>query len=218
MKIIIHLTPNTSLVPYNYQRNLVGTFHKWLGENQIHDETSLYSLSWLIGGRGVKGGLEFRNGATWNIAAFDLALLKILIRNIQKDPEVNFGMAVESISICEEPKFAHKEKFYLASPIFVKRAEAGKIKFYLFDTEETDLLMTHTLQTKMKKAGVSHKGVQVYFDRSYPSPKTKHIVYNGIACKASYCPVIIEGTSEQIAFAWNVGIGNSTGIGFGALK
>jgi CRISPR/Cas system endoribonuclease Cas6 (RAMP superfamily) len=30
--------------------------------------------------------------------------------------------------------------------------------------------------------------------------------------------VIIKGTPEQLAFAWNVGLGNSTGIGFGALN
>ena len=45
-----------------------------------------------------------------------------------------------------------------------------------------------------------------------------HNVINGIKNKASICPVIVKGTSEQIAFAWNVGVGNSTGIGFGALN
>ena len=28
----------------------------------------------------------------------------------------------------------------------------------------------------------------------------------------------LKGSPEQIAFAWDVGVGNSTGIGFGALK
>jgi CRISPR/Cas system endoribonuclease Cas6 (RAMP superfamily) len=30
--------------------------------------------------------------------------------------------------------------------------------------------------------------------------------------------VIVEGSAEAVGFAWNVGIGNGTGIGFGALR
>ncbi|MGN9307593.1 CRISPR-associated endoribonuclease Cas6 [Enterococcus faecium] len=56
------------------------------------------------------------------------------------------------------------------------------------------------------------------FDRTYYAAKTKLVYYKNIGNKTSICPVIIEGTPEQIAFAWNVGVGNSTGIGFGALK
>jgi hypothetical protein len=43
MRIYLHLTPNTEPVPFNYQRALVGTFHRWLGENELHDDISLYS-------------------------------------------------------------------------------------------------------------------------------------------------------------------------------
>ena len=78
--------------------------------------------------------------------------------------------------------------------------------------------MTQTLQTKLKKADLNPEGVKVSFDKTYRNPKTKIIRYNGVDCKASMCPIIIEGTPDQIKFAWNVGIGNSTGIGFGALK
>ena len=42
--------------------------------------------------------------------------------------------------------------------------------------------------------------------------------YNGVENKASWCPVIVEGKPETKAFAWNVGLGNSTGIGLGAIK
>jgi CRISPR-associated endoribonuclease Cas6 len=44
------------------------------------------------------------------------------------------------------------------------------------------------------------------------------IIYKGIANKANWCPVIIKGRPETKLFAWNVGLGNSTGIGFGAIK
>jgi CRISPR-associated endoribonuclease Cas6 len=218
MRLILKISPNKKMVPFNYQKYLVGSFHKWLGENNEHDDVSLYSLSWIQGGKKVKGGLEFENGSDWSISAYDPSLLKRLVQNIQKDPEINFGMGVKDIIIMDDPKFDGKQKFYLNSPIFIKRNQRERIHYYLFDDSESDELMTGTLQTKLKKAGIDSEGVRVSFDRSYPSPKTKMIDYNGIGCKASMCPVIVEGTSEQVAFAWNVGIGNSTGIGFGALK
>ncbi|KEO75928.1 CRISPR-associated endoribonuclease Cas6 [Anditalea andensis] len=218
MRVILKLTPNKSKVPFNYQRHLVGTFHKWIGENQIHDDISLYSLSWLMGGKIIKEGFDFKYGAEWFISTYDPMLLKSLISGIQQDPEISFGMTVKEITITEEPTFDPIQKFYLNSPIFIKRKSGDRQQYFLFSDEESGMLMTQTLQTKLKKAELNLDGVNVYFDRTYRNPKTKIISFNGIDCKASMCPIIIEGSQEQIQFAWNVGIGNSTGIGFGALK
>lgn len=218
MRINLKTTPNKASVPFDYQRHLVGAFHKWIGENQIHDDISLYSLSWFMGGKIVKEGFDFKYGAEWFISTYDPNLLKTLINGIQQDPEINFGMAVKEISISEEPPVESVQKFYLNSPIFIKRKAGDRQQYYIFSDEESDMLMTQTLQTKLKKAGLSSEGVHVSFDKTYNNPKTKKITYNGVDCKASMCPIIVEGSQEQIRFAWNVGIGNSTGIGFGALK
>ncbi|WP_225586967.1 CRISPR-associated endoribonuclease Cas6 [Algoriphagus sp. Y33] len=205
-------------VPFDYQRHLVGAFHKWIGENQIHDDISLYSLSWLMGGKIVKEGFDFKYGAEWSISTYDPILLKSLISGIQQDPDINFGMTVKEITISDDPQVESIQKFYLNSPVFIKRKSGDRQKHYLFSDEESGLFMTQTLQTKLKKAGLNPEGVQVSFDKTYRNPKTKIITFNGVDCKASMCPIVIEGNPEQIKFAWNVGIGNSTGIGFGALK
>lgn len=218
MRINLKLSENTEKVPFDYQRHLVGTFHKWIGENHVHDDVSLYSLSWLSGAQITKEGFDFKFGAEWFISTYEPHLLKSLIRGIQNDPEISFGMTVKEITISEAPRVENIQKFYLNSPIFIKRKAGDRLQYYLFSDNESDLFMTQTLQTKLKKAGLSAEGVNVYFDKTYRNPKTKIINFKGIDCKASMCPVIIEGSSDQIKFAWNVGIGNSTGIGFGALK
>ena len=51
MRIHLKTTPNTKPVPFDYQQKLVGTIHKWIGDNSIHDKISLYSFSWINGGR-----------------------------------------------------------------------------------------------------------------------------------------------------------------------
>jgi CRISPR-associated endoribonuclease Cas6 len=68
------------------------------------------------------------------------------------------------------------------------------------------------------KAGLQDNTLDIRFDTSYSGAKTKLISYGKIKNRVSVCPIIIKGTPETKAFAWNVGVGNSTGIGFGALK
>lgn len=218
MRIYIKLKSDNKAVPFNYQPIITGTIHKWIGLNEIHNKISLYSFSWLSGGRKKGGNLFFENGASFEFSAFDENLLKKIINGIQKDPVINYGLEVSEIVIKETPLFSKKETFFVSSPILIKRTEDEREKHYTYDQIETDLLLTETLKTKLKIAGLDDCNINVAFDRNYPGVKTKLVYYKNIGNKANICPVIIEGSPEQIAFAWNVGVGNSTGIGFGSLK
>lgn len=171
-----------------------------------------------MGGTKHNGGLSFESGARWFISSFDPHLLKTLISGIQKDPTINYGLAVRSITIQEDPTFSTRQSFLVAGPVLVKRRLGDRIHHFVYMDEESDKLLTETLITKLRSAGLDSEGVRVAFDRNYTSSKTKIVSYNGIQNRASLCPIIVEGTPEQIAFAWNVGVGNSTGIGFGALN
>jgi CRISPR-associated endoribonuclease Cas6 len=73
------------------------------------------------------------------------------------------------------------------------------------------------MQRKLALAGLPTDNVKVTFDLTYHQPRTKVVIYKGIGNRANICPVIVEGSPQQVAFAWEVGVGNSTGIGFGAL-
>ena len=37
MRIHLKTSANTTPVPFDYQQKLVGTIHKWIGNNSIHD-------------------------------------------------------------------------------------------------------------------------------------------------------------------------------------
>ena len=74
------------------------------------------------------------------------------------------------------------------------------------------------LHHKMELAGLPYdESLDIRFELDYQNKKTKMLKYRGIYNRANLCPVIIEGKPETKAFAWNVGIGNSTGIGFGSI-
>lgn len=219
MRLHIRTTANGKPVPFNYQRSLVGAFHKWLGKNDQHDDISLYSLSWLYGGKRRGPALNFPAGAVWQISTPDGEMLKKVISGIQDDPKIDFGMEVREMLIQHDPVFSKNVRFLVGSPVLVKRNEENKrIRYYLHHEVAADDLLTDTLKHKLEKAGKAQLEVSVSFDRDYTQAHTKMINYNGIYIKGSVCPVLIKGDPEALSFAWNVGVGNSTGIGFGSLR
>lgn len=218
MRIHLTTTPNTSPVGFNYQQKLVGTIHKWLGQNTIHDEISLYSFSWLNGGKLINNSLSFPEGASMFISFHDSDIAKTIARSIIRDPDMFCGMKVTSITIQEGPTNLNREVFACASPIFIKRKIAdGTEKHFTFNDPEAATLLKETLLSKMKKAGMEDHTFEICFDTSYPKKKLKLVRYRNIGNKANICPIIIKGKPEAKLFAWNVGVGNNTGIGFGAI-
>lgn len=219
MRICIKLRSDGKPVPFNYQPMITGVIHKWIGQNEIHNQTSMYSFSWLSGGRKKGDHLIFDNETSFEFSAYDGEVVKRLIRGIQANPEMNYGLTVSEILLMETPNFTNKQTFYVSSPVLVKRTdEKRKEIHFTYNQLESDAWLTETLKRKLQKAGLDDRNVQVTFDRTYYGAKTKLIYYKSIGNKVNICPIIIEGTPEQIAFAWNVGVGNSTGIGFGSLK
>lgn len=218
MRFHINTSVTEEVLPFNYQPILTGALHKWLGNNNDHDSISFYSFSWLSGGEAVKNGLKFKNGASFFISSIENEFLKSIYTGITKDPSIANGLIVTSINIQEDPVFENNSVFFVASPVLIKRKVGERIKHFTFREKESDTYLTETFKTKLKKAGLPIEGVNVQFEKDYLNPKTKLIHYKGIGNKVNICPVRISGSPEQIAFAWNVGVGNSTGIGFGALK
>ena len=219
MRIHISTTKNSSLVTIGYQQKLVGTIHKWIGNNSIHDSISLYSFSWLKGGEKVSNALNFPKGATMFISFYNDVIIKKIIKSILDDPQMFCGMSVTDITIDDTPSLENRELFFCASPIFIKRKmEDGNIKQFTYNDEQTSALLKETLTAKMREAGLEEdETLDIKFDTSYNRKRLKLIHYRGIGNKANLCPVIIKAKPETKQFAWNVGVGNCTGIGFGAI-
>lgn len=219
MRIHLRLKTTTqSLIPFDHQHLLTGTIHKWLGRNNEHGNISLYSFSRLYGGKAQTNGLIYDRTVTFFFSTHDHELIKKLISGIQNDPNLFYGLFVTDITIQHDPDLSCREIFFPASPIFMKRAYEDRIDHILYDDPRANLCLIETLKTKMKKAGIIDDSLEVYFDKTYPRACSKKITYKGIQNRASWCPVVIKGSPETKLFAWNVGLGNSTGIGFGSIK
>lgn len=222
MRIHLKISSDGSIVPFDHQQKLTGLIHKWIGkDNTEHGNISLYSFSILSNGtKSANGnGLVFKNGTSFFISAHDNALIKEIVFAIQQDPLMFHGLRVQEIILQENPDLSDKDYFLAASPIFVKRkVENDRIKHFSYTDEDAAIFLMETLKSKMDKVGLVDETLEIAFDQNFRKAKCKVLNYNGIKNKANICPVIIKAKPETKVFAWNVGIGNSTGIGLGAIK
>ena len=146
-------------------------------------------------------------------------MLAALLEGVQNGWHIRWGMEVKEVTIQRTPEFGEQQRFLVQSPVLIKRREETErnYRYYYYSDKEADALLTETLQHKLSRAGLTQEA-SVAFDKSYPNPKTKMVNYRGIDIRASACPVIVTGDPRAVGFAWEVGVGNSTGIGFGALR
>lgn len=221
MRLHLYLEANQA-VPFDYLPALKGAFHLWTGHNEaLHDGLSLYSYSWLRGGRAGRGGIRFGEGAHWFISAPDRAVIHTIISGVLRAPDIGLGLRVQDVRMQEAPEFAAGEQpFRVASPVFIKHeTEKGKPADHLLPGHElADELLTTTLRHKLRQAGLDDAEAGVRFDPAHiASAKSKLFQYKQVQCRSSICPVLVSGSAEQIQFAWEVGVGHSTGIGCGAL-
>lgn len=220
MRVHIRLSPNRQTVPFNYQPHLTGAFHKWTErDSNLHDNISLYSFSWLQQARAGDKGLDFPRGSSFFASIYDLDTFKKLINGIRKSPDWAFGMRVTNLYIEPDPELpSGRHWFKPGSPFLVKRSIKGQgTEYYTHLDQETEALLTETLQHKLKIAGIDDPQACIELDKNCQEAKTKIIDYKGIKNKTVWSPVFVTGSTESLVLAWNVGIGNSTGIGFGSL-
>ena len=221
MRLHLSLTPNTEAVPFNYQHHLTGVLHKWLGENDLHDKISLYSFSWLRGNvKTYEDGLHFPDGAKWFISFWEKEYGPQLIQGVVDQPEMLNGITVNEVQVAKTPKFDKKFRFKAASPILIRNKDDNNNRKHLtFNDKDAGKYLLRTFKTKLSKAELENStdNIKLYFDQNYPSPKTKLINIKGTNLRANLCPVIMEGNPKAIEFAWNVGLGELTGSGFGAV-
>lgn len=219
MRLYIKLSSNKEIIPFGYQHLLTGVVHKWIGKtNEEHGQRSLYSFSWLQNTVSNNKGINLKKDAYFFISAYDEELIKRIIRGILENPDTFCGSRVIDVQIKETPQFSNEERFFLNSPILIRKREGEISKHVTCFEEDFETLLTESTKKKLRFAGLNPDGLNVELDKSYAFPQTKLVDYKGIMNKTSLAPVIIKGSPEQIAFIWDVGLGNSTGIGFGSLK
>lgn len=220
MRILIHLTPNTSLVDFNYQNETTSFFYKYVGIEELHGSTSLYSFSGLKNSnQHPKNGLNFPEGSSFFISAHDKQIIENLKNNIPINDHLFSGMRVFATKV--HPDIVPKTKrvhMILRSPCLLRDDDGLSILWHCFDAQER---LEKMAKRKMKLANIPTSELEsirpaLQYPLKFKSISYKHdgkTIYN----KCSLGSAIVAGTPRVLTFLWNVGLGESTGIGFGSV-
>lgn len=223
MRIKIYLSANTSEVPVNHQRFLNSYIHKCLGvNNEYHDAKNNYAISALMGGflNKEKQTVDFKRGAFFIVSSIDMVFLNKILIGAMQNPNFGFGMTLKNVEHITNEKFLDGwNHFTTLTPFIIK--EKVNEKKYSFIT-----LMDNNFEKKVKNylinkiSKINSKLDLSDFDIRIPNHeahKVKSVMVKNVVNKANKCQISIHTNKKVAELLYNIGIGQSTGSGFGTI-
>lgn len=176
-----------------YFTKLLGFVHRIIGENNIHDEISLYSFSHI-------------HNKSFTFAAWDEHIYNSILRNFKPGMILFDNCKLLSIEMMRVK--TDKDVFKCASPFFVKYDNMHLI------FKDAEAAAKNTLIKKAHLAGIDPGEFELEF---VDFKKTSLIKIHNIDNRCFVSGVRISGDDNMKKLACKVGIGNSTGVGFGFI-
>lgn len=221
MRIKLNFTKSEEFVPFDYQ-GIINTFiHDSLGRNnKYHDAKSNYCVSNLRGGKKVSGGLSFHKPYII-VTSSDIEFINGVIKGAY-GRKLGYGMEFKNIEFMNENFHNGWNYFASLSPIFFKDKNT-KRHITIQDENYESELKKHLLN-KLNVINDNLKGNEKLnlngFDVKVPNHKNhkvKKVFVNGIWNFSSTCHVNIKTNAKVAEFIYNIGLGQSTGCGFGTI-
>lgn len=218
-RIKIELTKPTVPVPINNQHNLNGFIHESFGTNNpYHDKFSDYSISSLQGGRlnDDRHTLNFDTESPhFFISSDNEEFLMFAVQSFIVTKASMFGMKFHTIGVFDDFKL---NKYYddviTISPIIVKNKEGKKITI-----EDDDFIyyLTENCKKKLLHKEIVDPTLKIEIINPHKA-KSKCVWVGNVFNPCSMVRLRIYGTKQTRSILYNMGLGGSTGSGFGAIK
>lgn len=223
MRIKINFTKNTELVPINEQHTLSASyFHKCLGNNDLHDKPSDYCLSPLMGGKFDNGFLNFENGGYIIVSSNDMEIITKIMIGSTNNKELGYGMQFNGIKDRSASYHNGWNNFASLSPILLSKSIDNHKRFFYTLKNKEEYISNLEERTKRKLLKIDSNLDLRNFKIEIPeynssSHKIKKIMVHNVTNFANQHHLNIFCNSEVAELLSNVGIGQSTGCGFGTI-
>lgn len=239
MRLKINLkSENNFKVPFNYNHILSSIIYNKIADldlaNKIHDSNSFkffnFSQINIKKRKLVKDGVIARDGRiSFYLSSPDDLLVKNLVSGFVDDLEINFKndkLIVEKIEALKTPDFREISEFKTLSPINIRDSKEidGKVKRIdlapsdkFFKGIENNLIKKYCIFNNIEN---TDKKISAYSEMAHVKrkritiPKGPNTTYH----RAYMMDLILEGDTDLIKFAYDVGVGEKNSMGFGMLR
>ena len=217
MRIKVKLSSTNEELPINNQHLVNSFIHRALGkDNKYHNTKSDYSISSLQGGKWIKGtdkiSIKDRGYITitsLNKDFLDNILIGLYTNNFHKD------IKVCGVEFIEEFFYNGWNHFATLSPFIIKEHSD---KFLTMEDDDFQQKVKEHLVNKLTKINpkldLSDFDVKIKDNTSH---KVKKVMVKNVVNRANQCQVSIQCNRKVAELIYNLGIGQSTGSGFGTI-
>lgn len=223
MRIKIKFSGVNGNVPFATQANVNSYIHACLGRNNdYHDAKSPYSISSLLGGKMNEAatGLSFDNDAFIVVSSLDTTFMSKLLVGVISHREFAYGMKLADVEHVNEELFDGWNHFTMLTPFMIKKVKSpkGRADYWTLDDEGFEQHVRDHIVNKLKKIdpSIDLTGFELRIpDR--PFNKVRRIMVKNVPNFANNCWVSIKSTKHVASMIYHLGLGQSTGSGFGTL-
>ena len=222
MRIRINFTKNTTPVSINNQSLVNGYIHKCLGvNNPFHDAKNDYCISSLQGGKlNISDNtLTFDKGGFITVTSLNSDFINKILIGILSNTDFIHGMKFAGIDYINESFINGWNHFATLSPFLIKKSLGDKkCEFITLKSDNFEKLVKEYLIKKL--TAINSTLDLTNFDvkgPNHPSHKVKSILVKHIISRANQCQISIHTNKKVAELLYNIGLGQSTGSGFGTI-
>lgn len=218
----IKFTKPVNGIPVSNQKELNSYIHKCVGvNNKFHDAYSNYCISSLQGGKLNKetGLLYFESEPYILLTMQNPDFVDAFVSGAIKNKFTLFDMHYNNIDYIHYDINEFYDIVYTLSPILLKKHNKGKgktEKISVRDEGFIEMLKEQCIK-KLRNNGIDDPTFDIELHNKEKS-KVKKIMVGNIFNICSMCSLLVRGKKKTREMLYNLGIGNSTGSGFGMVK
>ena len=238
LKITLKSKKNRLKIPFNYNHIVSAIVYNKIYDlelaQKIHSSQSYkfftFSSLHIHKFRQVKDGLLSQNGTIdFLISSPDDYLIKTLVEGFLEDQTVNFigeNLLVQKIELLPVPEFEEKANVNTLSPIIVRTKKEVDGKLKIWDLNPGDGQFYRNLEKNLINKynefnGLEENDKKIKISSEMRSVKRKRITIDKGEEKtfhrAFLMDLVLEGDLDLIKFAYDVGLGEKSGLGFGMI-
>lgn len=221
MRIKILLSGTNNQLPINNQDIVNSFIHRALGkDNKYHNQKNDYSISSLQGGKWIPetNNISFVKGGYITISSLNKEFLDDILLGLYKT-SFHQDIKVLGIEFIEEQFYNGWNHFATLSPFIIKEQQDKKrYSFLTLDDINFESKVKNYLLLKLSK--INPKLDFSEFDvkiENNPNHKAKKVLVKNVINRANQCQVSIKCKREVAELIYNIGLGQSTGSGFGTV-
>ena len=163
--------------------------------------------------------VDFTNGSYFTVSSLDMEFINKLMIGVINNPDFIHGMTFNGVEHIEERFFDGWNYFKTLSPFLIK-TYANKKTYSFLTLDDNDFENKLEEYLKKKLFSINNKLDLSDFKVSIPRHvhhKVKKVLVKNVINKANYCHVSIYTNKEVAKILYHIGLGQSTGSGFGTI-